>query len=63
MRVNKKIEKRWYQSRLIRLGGAAVLGAVADGVMNNWGWRQIVVVAIGAVVVILRADTNTGVTK
>ena len=55
--------KKWYNSRLIQLGSAAVLAAVADGVLHDWGWRQIVWAALGALVVILRADTSKAVTK
>lgn len=57
------MNKKWYSSRLIRLGSAAAMAAVADGVLNDWGWRQIVVAVIGALVVVLRADTTKAVTK
>lgn len=58
-----QVIKKWYNSRLIQLGGAAVLSAVADGVLHGWGWRQIVWTALGALVVVLRVDTTKAVGK
>jgi hypothetical protein len=55
--------KRWYTSRLIMLGAAALLGALADGISNGYDWRQIAAAAMATMVVYLRADTNKAVTK
>jgi hypothetical protein len=55
--------KKWYDSRIIRLCAGAILGAVADGMLNEWSWRQIVWVAVAAILVVLRADTTKGVTR
>lgn len=55
--------KPWYASRLIMVGVAAVVAAVSDGLINNWGWRQIVAAVLGAIVVSLRIETDKAVTK
>lgn len=54
--------KRWYESKLIWLGVLTVLGAVADGLAAGWGWRQLVVAGIGALIGVLRLATTKEIT-
>jgi len=55
--------KRWYESKLIWLGVLTVLGAVADGLAAGWGWRQLVVAGIGALIGVLRLATTKEITS
>lgn len=61
--MNNSISKKWYQSRLVHTGVMTVLAAVLDGVVNGLDWRQIVVGSLGALIVVLRADTTKGIEK
>lgn len=55
--------KAWYNSKIIGVAALAILGAVSDGLINGWTWRQYAVAAIGAAMMVIRAyytDTAIG---
>jgi len=55
--------KKWYQSKTILLGFAAVAVAVAQTLSENFDYKTALIAALGAVSIYLRTLTNQGVTK
>ena len=55
--------KKWYQSKTLWTGVIVVLGATGDALINGLGWRQVAVIAFGALITYLRTVTTTGIAK
>jgi hypothetical protein len=53
--------KKWYQSKLIWAGITAVLTAVLAALSTSWDWKIAVLGGLGALVVVLRKYTDTGI--
>lgn len=55
--------KKWYQSKTIRLGIAAVVIAVATSLADEFDYKSAIIAALGAIGVYLRSITTKGVSK
>lgn len=53
--------KKWYQSRLILLGGAFVIEAGLEAFLNGMDARMIATACVGALVIYLRKVTTTSI--
>jgi hypothetical protein len=53
--------KKWYKSKLILTGVTAVLTAVLAALATSWDWKLAVIGGLGALVVVLRKYTDTGI--
>lgn len=55
--------KKWYKSKTIWLGVAAVLASVCGTVASGADWRTVALAAVGAIGVWLRTQTGEPVGK
>ena len=56
-------DKKWYQSKTILLGIAAVALAISQSLSDNFDYKTAIIAAFGAVSIYVRTLTNKGVTK
>lgn len=59
----KDTTKKWYQSRMLWLGIATMIGAGVAASANGGTWKEAVIAAIGAAIIFLRADTSKSLTR
>jgi len=50
--------KSWYKSRTIWLGVGTIITAVVTACLQGAGWEEGVLAAVGALSILLRAQTN-----
>lgn len=55
--------KKWYQSRMIWTGVAAVTIAAGEAILAGGDWRTVAIAAIGALVIVLRPLTTKAIGK